>query len=285
MQGKLAVNGVAGAQGFAIAAHLCHLGHDVIGLSRAAFSSGTQAGFDWRVSDLDDGQLSAALEGVDTLVFTYPIAFDFAQAERRVATLISACAAQDVKHVIFNTSVPLGDRETGVRAIDIKRSIADQFRQSSLRTTVIEPTLYLGNLLAPWSVEAIRATQTIVYPLPANLKVSWTIWEDIAVAVDQILTGKLTADVVKLGVRPALSGAELAAEFTDVRSLDHTYVALGLADFEAGLTAAMGPEVAAELGRLYAWLANEGSADLAASTSPSLPLVPVTSWIAQQNWS
>jgi NAD(P)H dehydrogenase (quinone) len=286
MHGKIAVNGVSGAQGRAIAARLGALGHDVVGISRSDASVSNDNSLDFRLGDFDDDSFAVALNGVESLVLTYPVAFDVSQASKRIQALLAACAQNRVEHVIFNSSIPLADYQTGVKAIDIKRHIADQLRQSRLKISIVEPTIYLDNLLAPWSIGAIRDTQTIVYPLPAETLVSWTSWEDVAEAVHCFRSGESATDTIKLAQRPSMTGTDLAGQFSEVRQAEHRYFSLPIPDFKTGLAAAMGDEVASELGRLYEWLATDGSSSLCRHTAHgSMALEPVTAWISQQNWS
>jgi uncharacterized protein YbjT (DUF2867 family) len=122
MKNITAVTGASGAQGKAICAKLSKLGHEVIGLTRSSVSEMKEAQT-FRSADLDNQQsLENALRGVDSVVYTYPVAFDAELARQRTRRLIDACKAEDVHHVTFNASIPQPTSDTGVLAIDLKPS-------------------------------------------------------------------------------------------------------------------------------------------------------------------
>ena len=68
----------------------------------------------------------------------------------------------------------------------------------------------------------------------------------------------------------------------------HSYTAIPLPGFEAGLNAAMGEPVGTEIAKLYAWFASEGREFLGKSGDvwPALELEPLSSaeWILGRDW-
>lgn len=286
MEKITAVTGASGAQGQAICAELAKLGHQVVGLTRS-LNNEMQGAQNLRLANFDDQQsLAAALQGVDSVVYTYPVAFDIELARQRTRRLVDACKEQSVSNITFNASIPQPNSDTGVRAIDLKRMIAEELRQSPLNVLVVAPTIYLGNLLAPWSVSAIAHDRTIVYPLPADTPVSWSTWEDVAVAHDVASGSSSTNVLLSTSKRPALTGVELAELFSHIRHAPHNYVPLPINDFKVGLSAALGDETATELARLYDWLAGEGREYLNQSAADAnLTLEGIDKWVARQVWS
>jgi hypothetical protein len=116
--------------------------------------------------------------------------------------------------------------------------------------------------------------------------VSWSTWEDVAIAHDNAPGSTSTNGLVSTANRSPLKGEELAALFGNVRHVPHNYFPLPVNDFKAGLTAAVGDEAARELARLYEWFASDGREYLAHESEESkLALEPASDWIARQTWS
>jgi len=284
------VYGGTGAQGLPIAQRLSEAGHQVRSLTRSAVGSPTTGNVQLTQGDLDDLQsLTAATHGCDAVVLLLPLGFDVERASTWTENAVSAAESAGVKRFVFDTSGPTPDTITGVAAVDIKVRAEGIVRASALQWVIVRPTLYLGNLTAPWSVPAIVGNQTVAYPLPAEVSVNWTSWEAVADVVAWAVENEAApGQTVDVGGYEAATGGQLAKAFGAALGGTYAYSPIPLEAFEAGLNQSLGKPVGTEISKLYAWLAGEGSELLRSS---ELRIAPgsasarqISSWILQQDW-
>jgi uncharacterized protein YbjT (DUF2867 family) len=145
--------------------------------------------------DLDDPRsLRAASEGMDAVSLVLPSA-RVAGVGGEVLAERALAAARDasVPHVVWNASGHIPAAPTGVPTLDVRARILALLRASGLGFVVIEPTVYLENLLSPWVVSSM-ARGELPYPVATDTRVAWIAAEDV---------GALTVAALE---RPALSG-------------------------------------------------------------------------------
>lgn len=184
----------------------------------------------------DAGSLIQATAGVSHVVLLLPLAFDVEAAARWTSNVLRAAELAGVQRLVFDTSVPVPDNRTGVAAIDVKVVAEALVRGASIPWTIVRPTIYLGNLIAPWSAPGIVRDHVVAYPLAADVPVSWISWEDTAVAVERALSDpSLTGHALDVGGHHALTGTELAAAFGKALGGTYAYAPIPLDGFEAGL--------------------------------------------------
>jgi NAD(P)H dehydrogenase (quinone) len=195
-----------------------------------------------------------------------------------------------VKRLIYDTSAPVPDAPTGIAAVDVNVAAEAVARDASIPWTIIRPTIYLGNLMAQWSVPGIVQNRVIAYPLPPEIALSWISWEDTAIAVTRALTDPLLVGLpLDIGGYNAITGQELAAAFSVALNGEYIYAPIPLEGFEAGLNQVLGSPVGTEIAKLYGWLAVEGRKDLSRTTNDNarvgLQLIQPEDWIRAQNWA
>lgn len=254
------VYGAGGAQGGAVARALLARGDRVRLVlrnpERNPFSG--VAGVEVATADLaDPASLVAASRGVRGVSLVLPLCYEHATAVQWGRNAIEAARAADAPLLVFNTSSVVAAATTGVAAIDIKVALEALLADSDLPSVTLRPTLYNGNLAAPWSVPAIVHQGVLAYPARADLRVSWLSWEEMAAytlaALDSptLAAGKPVFDV---GGAQALSGPEVAAAIGRALGRPVAYAAVPLEQFEAGLNAHLGAPAGTEIARFYAWL-------------------------------
>lgn len=284
---RVLVYGANGAQGRPIVERLVANGRRVRALARSGHApSGAEAAR----ADLDDAEaLAAATAGCDRVVFMLPLVFDAARARRWTENALRAAETAGVELLVFDTSAPVPDAAPGVAAIDLKVEAERLVRGSGVPSIVVRPTIYMGNLAAPWSAPAIANDAVVAYPLPEDVAVAWIAWEDAAAAVAAALARPhLAGRAFDVGGPEALDGAGLAAAFSRALGHPHTYAPIPLPGFEAGLNGALGAPVGTEIARLYGFLAGEGRALIRpdASGAAELGVRPVSlgQWATTQDW-
>lgn len=290
---QVLVYGATGAQGLPIVKQLVADGFSVRGLGRPEQQdplAGTGAQTVW--ADLDDAEAVArATAGSDAVVFILPLAFDVAQAERWTGTALRAAEKAGVKQFVFNTSVPVPDEEPGVAAIDLKVRAERLVKAADVPFVIVRPTIYLGNLTAPWAAPSIINDRTIAYPLPEDVAVSWISWEDTASFVSAaVRRPDLAGSAFDVGGERPLNGAALAEAFGSALGGSYQYAPIPLPGFEAGLSQALGPVVGREIAALYGWFADEGRTRLSVDTSQAAAILDITptpyaTWIKGQGWA
>ncbi|WP_158279297.1 SDR family oxidoreductase [Azospirillum humicireducens] len=288
--GRVLVYGGTGQQGRPIVERLQADGFSVRVMSRQDKLDGVANGVETVAGSLDDVEsLIRATTGIRYIVLLLPLAFDIEAAADWTRNVVKAAERAGVERIVFDTSAPVPDTRTGVAAIDVKIVAEDIIRAASIPWTILRPTIYLGNLTAPWSAPGIVGNRVIAYPVDSGLGVSWVSWEDVAVAVSRALSDPAFAgQALNIGGDRALTGPELAAAFGNVLGGAFAYAPMPLEGFEAGLNQALGEPVGTEIARLYGWLGGEGRSHLARKTNDNakLGLKPITveSWIAAQTW-
>jgi uncharacterized protein YbjT (DUF2867 family) len=166
------IHGATGAQGAPVLAALAAAGKSVTALTRnpdAAVAGARMmaAGYSSRQA------LTEAYRGADGVFIHLPITSE--ELRRTYAhNIVAAVRAARPARVVFSTSgMPTG---TGGTADLLTDGLAD----SGVPHAVIEPTLYLENLLMPYVMDAVRERGVLPYPIRADLPISWASHLDIA---------------------------------------------------------------------------------------------------------
>lgn len=291
--GTTLVYGGTGAQGSAISRVLSTKGYRVRALTRSPHKAENirKNGARPVHADLSDAHaIEAASQGCDNVIFTLPLVFDTDLVMAWTANVIRAAQSAGVKCFVFNTSGPVPEDETGVAALDIKRRVSALLSESGLPVITLQPTIYMGNLAAPWSVPAIIHDNTVAYPLPRDIKVSWISWESMAEFVAAALERpESVGRSFRIAGPEALTGEDIANAFSDHLHKPVTYFPVPLDDFRSGLEQVLGRSVAEAIARLYAWFADEGATCLSPDPVPAMEVLGVTpqrfsGWIRTVNW-
>jgi NAD(P)H dehydrogenase (quinone) len=287
--GTALVYGGTGLQGRPIVEQLVHEGYQVRVLTRQPqpeLGHGVEA-VDGAFEDADS--LVRATRGVSHVVLLLPLDFDVAQTQEWTRKVVQAAEKAGVKRLVFDTSAPVPEAPTGIAAIDVKVAAEAIVRAASIPWTIIRPTIYLGNLLAPWSAPAIVRDHVIAYPLPSDVALSWISWEDTALGVARALADPTMAgQTLDIGGASAVTGTELAATFSRVLGGRYSYAPIPLEGFELGLNQALGPPVGTQIAALYRWLDDHGHDQLSRLKNDNARLglepTPLEDWIKAQNW-
>jgi nucleoside-diphosphate-sugar epimerase len=235
------LTGLGGAQQTAIAQAFTAAGWTVGGISRTAPGA--------HRANLETGEgMAAAFDGADLVVFTLP------QDHRPGRTIAMAeaiaKAAQAVPRVILNAAGRIEPSELEVHAT--MRAVRD--RLSVLPLVTVEPTVYMDNILAPWSLPGILSG-TLAYPAPADVAVAWISHRTLAEAVVAAATAQVLGQSIRIGGPQALTGTEVAGLLSDRLGRSVAYAQIPLDGFAAGLNASFGPPAGDRIAELYAHLA------------------------------
>ncbi len=86
------------------------------------------------------------------------------------------------RHLLINAGTPRPPQPIGVPFLDARHRAA---AADVPRVTVVQPTLYLENLSAPWWM---MNDGVVASPLPGDVPVPWVATADVAIAVERAIT-------------------------------------------------------------------------------------------------
>lgn len=293
------VYGAAGARGSAVAHGLLDRGRKVRVLDHLPHPGGAPVldgvakhGAEVVRGDLDDpASLAAASRGTGCVFLHPPLVGRPDRILAQMDAALRAASGAGVQRVVLATNSALPAEPCGVPAVEVNRGIEALLSGADVRGVVLRPTLYLGNLLAPWSRPRILERGELAYPLPETASVSWLAPEDAAQAAVLALTADLPDGLlVPLGGPRAIPGAELAAEIAAAAGREVHYLPVSPEDFGAILAPFLGDAAAASIAELYTYLSGPGTHVLRAATQPAhdtlgLNTRDVGNWAKAQNWA
>jgi uncharacterized protein YbjT (DUF2867 family) len=275
----VAIPAASGAQSRAIAAAFEGAGWTVRGTRRdpaAAFPA-----------DLETGEgLARAFEGADAVVLTLPQDHR-AGAQERIAEAVAREAARaGAARIVFNVAgrIAEGSDAEIFRSLRAARAAVTE---GDVPSVVLQPTVYMDNLLAPWSLPAI-AGGTLAYPANPAARVAWISHATLAEAVVAAATRDVVGEDVAIGGPEAMAGPDLAAALAAHLGRPVAYAPIPLDAFAAGLDAAMGAPAGDRIAELYAHLADhpEAMADGAAGLARlGVTPEPFAAFVARSRWS
>lgn len=238
---------ITGAQQSAIAKALRAAGHRVIGSSRST------TGAEISMANLETGEgLAAAMVGADVVVLTLPQEHRPGKMTSMVEQVVRAATDVGAARIVLNTAGTLSETSPKSLFVDM-RAARDMVRDSGLGWTILQPTVFLDNLLAPWSVDALRAG-ALNYPARAAAPISWISHADLAGYVTAVIDQDRVGQAFQIGGPDALTGPQLAAQVGAALGHSVTYDEVPLSGFAQGIDAAFGPPAGERLASLYAEL-------------------------------
>ncbi|WP_149829190.1 SDR family oxidoreductase [Streptomyces tailanensis] len=201
------IHGATGAQGAPVVAALAAAGKSVTALTRnpdtvvngarvvAAGYSSTE-------------ELTETYRGADGVFVHLPVVSE-EDRQTYARNIVAAVREARPARVVFSTSGAPIDPDTGGAAAMLVSGLANM----GVSHAVIEPTLYLENLLMPYVIDTVRERGALIYPIRADFPVSWASHLDIADAVVALFDRPDITGVVSVGQYPAITGPDLAEAF------------------------------------------------------------------------
>lgn len=290
----VAVFGATGVQGGAVARFLIDAGQPVRAIGRSAEKLRDLAarGAELFAADLADAAaLQRALEGVGGVFVYLPFVpvMELMQAWARAVS--DALVAAAVPLTVFTSSGPVPAEPVGVASFDTRAAAVAILRASGAPIVFFEPTLYLGNLSAPFSAPSVVRDSELRYPpVPSDLRLAWVSVEDqAALAAAALRRPDLAGRTFRLGAR--LTGHDIAAAVGDGLGRPVRHAPMSLAAFVDSLVPFLGPQAAQALADDYAAIADQPAAlrldtdSGAINAELGVPLTPVADWVRTQDWA
>jgi uncharacterized protein YbjT (DUF2867 family) len=242
---KVLVYGATGSQAGPIAPKLLAAGHHPFVVTRDAERAQAlkDAGAEVVVADMGDAAaLRAASEGMDAIALMLPAFGNPAAQPTYLQNAIAAARDAGVGLLVYNTSGPVIPQRIGHPMYDSRHDVLDALRGSGIPTIVIQPTVYLENLLGPWTRQGIVERDELAYPMPEQLPLGWIATDDVAAFIAAAVERPdLAGSHLIVSGAENLTGPELAARFSAGLGRPIRYREMPVEEFGAFLDAAFGP--------------------------------------------
>jgi len=244
MAKKVLVYGGTGSQGGAVVTNLLRNGHHPYVLTRHPEKVASMEGVQATVGDLaDPDSLIAASTGMDAVSLMIPAFLDDpTQSEAFMQNAINAAKTAGVGLIVHNTSGPVVDKILNNPMYDVRLSVIKLLETSGVPYIVIQPTVYMENLMGPWTRPSVAQHDVLPYPSPADARMGWIASDDLGkLVVAAIEHPELANTRFVVSGADNLTGPELAAQFSKGLGREITYYEQPLEEFGAAIDAAFGP--------------------------------------------
>lgn len=216
---KILVFGATGSQQFNVISKGLEKGAQVIAAtsSEKSFDKLSQAGATPILANLRDAQKMLEItKGIDAIAFMVPVSlpnpFDGLQYSKNV---IDAAKANGVKKIVWNTSGWLVPQKIGIPGEDVKLDIKEYLQNSGLNYVIIQPTIYMENMMGPFCAPFVKNEKKLAYPTPEIMPIGWIASKDVcAFVVEAIFNDKLTDENFQVSGLENLKGNDLAEQFS-----------------------------------------------------------------------
>jgi len=216
---KILVFGATGSQQFNVIGEAKKKGAEVIAAtsSENSFEKLAQAGATPVLANLADAdKINEITNGVDAIAFMIPVSLpNPSEGFQYSKNVIDAAKANGVKKIVWNTSGWLETQKIGSPVDDVKLDVLDYLKNSGVDYVIIEPTIYMENMMGPFCAPFITNEKKLAYPTPEAMPIGWIASRDVsAFVVEAIYNENLKADSFKISGLENLKGNDLATAFS-----------------------------------------------------------------------
>ena len=216
---KILVLGATGSQQFNVIGEARKKGAEIIAAtsSEASFEKLKQAGATPILANMSDAaKMQKITKNIDAIALLIPVSLpnplDGLQYAKNV---IDAAKANGVNKIVWNTSGWLAPQKIGIAGEDVKLDIRDYLKNSGLNYVIIEPTIYMENMLGPFCTPFIKNEKKLAYPTPEAMPIGWIASRDVsAFVVEAIYNTQLKSDTFQISGLENLRGNDLAEQFS-----------------------------------------------------------------------
>jgi len=253
---KILVFGATGSQQFHVIAEAKKKEAEVLAATSTekGFDKLKQAGAIPVLGDMSDAdRMLEITKGMDAIAFMIPVSlpnpFDGLVFSKNV---IDAARENGVKKIVWNTSGWLEDQKTGMLTDDVKLDVKDYLLASGLEYVIIEPTIYMENMMGGFCAPFVTNEKKLAYPTPQAMPIGWIASRDVsALVVEAIYKPNLTADSFRVSGLENLKGDELADRFSKGVGEKIVYYAQLPTEFRDILSPFVGEAAAAAVASYY----------------------------------
>lgn len=202
--------------------------------------------------------IARALDGVDAAFLHLPLPGGPDDLQNWTANFLEAARRTKLPLLVYTTGGPSGDRYPSSVVVDGGTAGMKAFLTSGIPTIVLQPAIYLENLLPAVFVPRLHSDGVLDYPpVSPDLKVQWTSHQDQArIAVAAMARPDLAGDHFEIGTPEALTGPELGELLAGWLRRDVRFDPVTPGEFGQRVGTATGnPGVSFALGDLYGSIA------------------------------
>ncbi|UQA74131.1 NmrA family NAD(P)-binding protein [Sphingobacterium siyangense] len=258
---RILVFGATGSQQFNVIGEAKKKGAEVIAAtsSEKSFEKLAQAGATPVLANLADAdKINEITKGIDAIAYMIPVSlpnpFDGLEYSKNV---INAAKANGVKKIVWNTSGWIEAQKIGSPVDDVKLDVQDYLKNSGLDYVIIEPTIYMENMMGAFCAPFIKNEKKLAYPTPEAMPIGWIASRDVsAFVVEAIYNEDLKADSFKVSGLENLKGDELASKFSEGVGEEIVYYAQKPQEFGDILKPFVGEAGANSVAAFYEMLQN-----------------------------
>lgn len=249
------IHGANGAQGGPVAAVLSRTGASVSVAVRDP--SRYQGDFEAVAVDLADAaSLEEAYRDRDGVFVHLPVGSPDQQMLHATTVLAALGAARPARVVVSTSGYPNDADGAATTPIGV---LVRGLQTGELSHAVVEPRLFLENLLLPTVVGPVRAEGVLRYPIRADYQLSWSSHLDVADVVVRLLTDHTVTGSVGVGALPGLIGADLADGFARHLGTEVRFQAQTPDEFGAEIEPMFGAAAATPVIDSYRWRATQAA--------------------------
>lgn len=253
---KILVFGATGSQQFHVIDEAKKKGAEVYAAtsSEKSFNKLKNAGAIPILGNMSDPvKMLEITKEMDAIAFMIPVSlpnpFDGIQYAKNV---IDAAKKNNVRKIVWNTSGWLPEHKIGVPTDDIKLDIRDYLITSGLEYVIIEPTIYMENMMGGFCAPFIAKEKKIAYPTPEAMPVGWIASKDVsAFVVEAIIKKDIKAHTFKISGLENLKGDQLAEKFSNGYGEKIVYYSQSPQEFKSILAPQVGEAGATAVAAYY----------------------------------
>jgi len=253
---KILVFGATGSQQFHVIGEAKKKGADVYATtsSEKNIDKLKTAGAIPIVADMSNAdKMMEITKGMDAIAFLIPVSLpNPLEGLQYAKNVIDAAKKNGVSKIVWNTSGWLLPEKMGIPSEDIKLDIRDYLKSSKVDYVIIEPSIYLENLLGPFCAPFVQNEKKLAYPTPEIMPIGWIASKDVsALVVEAIYNTKLKADAFQVSGLENLKGEDLADRFSKGVAEQIVYYSQPAKEFGEILTPFVGEAGAAGVASYY----------------------------------
>lgn len=268
----VAVFGATGAQGAPVVEAALDAGHSVRAVARdAAKIAEMHTGVEAYAADLNDKDaIQTALTGVNAAFLHLPLPTGPDDIQNWMEAFLAAAHEVSLPLLVYTTGGPTGERFPSSVVVDGGTQGMNALLNCGVPTIVLQPAVYLENLLPPVFAPLLRSEGKLDYPpVKQSLKMQWTSHHDQArVAAAALARPDLAGQAFEIGSPAALTGPELAQHASNWLGRSVTFDPMTPEAFGQRVGDALGnPGVAFALADLYGSISQLDGDEMAVDTA------------------
>jgi len=235
------VYGATGAQGKPVARRLLEAGYR----TRILLRPGEDApdlvamGAESVTGDMSDrDSLDRASDGAEFVFLLVPFLDPKANYGLNA---VDAAQKAGVRRIVWNASGAIPSVETGNPGVDMRRTVLTHLDRSGIGFVALQPTVYMENLLGPWTAPEVADMNVVAYPIPNTVRLQWISHEDAAAfavaAFRQLPPGR---HLLEICGPETLTGDDIANSFSRALGRELRFRAMPPREFGAIMDSAFG---------------------------------------------